>query len=123
MGYIRLISAGVALLLLTGIEPLHAEADAPPQTGGGPPPDHCRDMFARISAQIAYLGPQLGLDQAQQPLWERWQQKVLAAASAEQSRCCRCWIHEPRDTAMRYCLPQIWASPCTNGWVSERSTA
>jgi hypothetical protein len=94
------MAAAAALFILAQGAPVQAQGygqsqfgqsqfGQPPsgQPSGGLPADPCEMMSERAQTQIAYLGPQLGLSAAQQPLWDRWQQKVLAAAAAEQARC------------------------------------
>jgi hypothetical protein len=53
----------------------------------GMPPDPCREGFAHASGYLAYVQARLQLTADQQPLWDKWQQKLQAAAMAEQANC------------------------------------
>jgi hypothetical protein len=53
----------------------------------GMPPDPCREGFAHASGYLAYLQARIALTGDQQPLWDKWQQKLQAAAMAEQTNC------------------------------------
>jgi hypothetical protein len=65
----------------------------PPRAAPGPippppcPPIPCREGFAHASGYLAYLQARLQLTGDEQPLWDKWQQKLQAAAMAEQANC------------------------------------
>jgi hypothetical protein len=91
-----LVSTGAAALLVTlaGFSPpLAAEAPclassaATFESPAGPPPDLCREGYAHASGYLAYLQARLQLTADQQPVWDRWQQKLQAAALAQQADC------------------------------------
>jgi hypothetical protein len=83
-------TAAVVLVTLAGFAPpLAAEGggaavfDSP----AGPPPDLCREGYAHASGYLAYLQARLQLTADQQPVWDKWQQKLQAAALAQQADC------------------------------------
>ena len=84
-------AAFVALATLS--PPSSGEAPCPASGGvgldsaAGMPPDPCREGFAHASGYLAYLQARLALTGDQQPLWDKWQQKLQAAAMAEQASC------------------------------------
>src|SRR5215467_9791454 len=85
------VAAAAALVTLTGFAPpLAAEGtgmqgfDLP---AGGPPPDVCQEGYARQSGYVAYLQARLQLTADEQTLWDKWQQKLQAAALAERTSC------------------------------------
>jgi hypothetical protein len=47
----------------------------------------CVDHFARSAGHLAYLKAKLQLTSAQQPLWESWQQTVMAGAEKQRESC------------------------------------
>jgi len=88
-------AAAAAFVALAAFSP-PSSGEAPcPATGSvgldsataGMAPDPCREGFAHASGYLAYLQARLGLTGDQQPLWDKWQQKLQAAAMAEQTNC------------------------------------
>jgi len=70
--------------------PLAAEGTGAPgfdSPAGGPPPDFCQEGYAHESAYLAYVQARLQLTADEQPLWDRWQQKLQAAALAGRTSC------------------------------------
>ena len=87
-------AAAVAFVALAAFSrPSSGEAPCPAMGGAGLdavaglPPDPCREGFAHASGYLAYLQARLDLSGDQQPLWDKWQQKLQAAAMAEQTNC------------------------------------
>src|SRR4051794_4049179 len=86
--------AAVAFVALTAFSP-PSSGEAPCSAAGvggldsaaAVPPDPCREGYAHASGYLAYLQARLALTEDQQPLWGKWQQKLEAAALAEQSNC------------------------------------
>jgi hypothetical protein len=87
-------AVAAAFVVLAAFSP-PGSGEAPcPATGGvgldsaaGVPPDPCREGFAHASGYLAYVQARLELTADQQPLWDKWQQKLQAAAMAEQANC------------------------------------
>ena len=71
----------------SGEAPCPAAGGAGLDSAAGMPPDPCREGFAHASGYLAYLQARLDLSGDQQPLWDKWQQKLQAAAMAEQTNC------------------------------------
>ena len=93
MRYPWLVSTVSAAVLVTAVgfaPPLAAEGtgmqgfDLP---AGGPPPDLCQEGYAHQSGYLVYLQARLQLTADEQTLWDRWQQKLQAAALAERTSC------------------------------------
>jgi hypothetical protein len=88
-------ATAAAFVVLAAVSP-PGSAEAPCAAAGGAgldsatagmPPDPCREGFAHASGYLAYLQARLGLTGDEQPLWDKWQQKLQAAAMAEQTNC------------------------------------
>jgi hypothetical protein len=62
-----------------------ASVDAP--GGSMAAPDRCEEGYARLNGHLGYLQARLQLTPEQQPLWDKWQQKLLASAQNERSSC------------------------------------
>jgi hypothetical protein len=88
-----LSTAAAAFVVLAAFSP-PSSGEAPYSAAGGAgvdsaamPPDPCREGFAHASGYLAYLQARLQLTQDQQPLWDKWQHKLQAAAMVEQTNC------------------------------------
>jgi LTXXQ motif family protein len=71
----------------SGEAPCSAAGGMGLDSAAGMPPDPCREGFAHASGYLAYLQARLALSGDQQPLWDKWQQKLQVAAMAEQTDC------------------------------------
>ena len=84
-------AAAAIFATLTGLAPpLAAEGTGAPgfdSPGGGPPPDFCQEGYAHESGYLAYVQARLQLTTDEQLLWDKWQQKLQAAALAERTSC------------------------------------
>jgi hypothetical protein len=84
-------AAAAVFVTLTGFAPpLAAEGTGVPgfdSPAGGPPPDFCQEGYAHESAYLAYVQARLQLTADEQLLWDKWQQKLQAAALAERTSC------------------------------------
>jgi hypothetical protein len=84
-------AVAAVIVTLTGFAPpLVAEGTGAPgfdSPAGGPPPDFCQEGYAHQSGYLAYVQARLQLTADEQPLWDKWQQKLQAAALAERTNC------------------------------------
>jgi hypothetical protein len=84
-----LLGVTAALVLLGALAGCSPPQPEPPRfaSDAGSPPDPCQDGAGVDGGYLTSVHDQLQLTASQEPLWNAWQQKVQAAAQAQQARC------------------------------------